>query len=304
MRLTLEQAIERVPFLTNTKEIKTTPLSGGITNQNYMVESNGLRCVIRITGANTELLGIRRDVEYMANLNAGKLGVAPEVLYYIEPESYLVTRFINGKRITCDEMVKSEILRKVANKIRTYHRELPPLGCEFNVFNRIAMLTNIAKNNNCRFPDNFEYMQIKVKHVQQILKQVPYTPTLCHNDLLNLNFLLEQDEIRILDWEYSGMGDIFFDLANFSHHHALSDEQVKILLHSYFGEVTQQSFARLKLIWPMSEIHEALWGTVQSGISELNEDFLGYANLWFGRAREVFQDSRWADWCKSVLGIN
>jgi thiamine kinase-like enzyme len=302
MTQALDQAIKQVPFLAAANDIQITPLSGGITNKNYMVESSGPRCVIRITGANTDLLGIRRDVEYLANLNAGKLGVAPEVLYYIEPEGYLVTRFIDGKHITYDEMGKLETLQKVANKIRTYHRELPPLGCEFNVFNRIAMLTNIAKNKNCKFPDDFEYLQIKVKNVEQILDQVPYIPAPCHNDLLNLNFLLEQDEIRILDWEYSGMGDIFFDLANFSHHHALGDEQVKNLLHAYFGEVTQQSFARLKLVWPMSEIHEALWGTVQSGISELNEDFLGYANLWFGRAREVFQDSRWADWCKSVLG--
>jgi len=43
-----------------------------------------------------------------------------------------------------------------------------------------------------------------------------------------MSFLDEHGELRILDWEYAGMGDIFFDLANFSHHHRLNDEQVNI----------------------------------------------------------------------------
>ena len=79
------------------------------------------------------------------------------------------------------------------------------------------------------------------------------------------------------------MGDIFFDLGNFCHHHRFSDELVQVLLQEYFGEVTPKVFAHLKLMWPMSTIHEAMWGTTQTGISTLDEDFQGYADLWFAR---------------------
>ncbi len=296
MGLTLEQAIARVPFLSNARALKTTPLAGGITNLNYQIDADGKSYVLRITGEGTEFLGIRREIEYAANLAAGKLGVAPEVEYFIEPEGYLVTRFVDGKKIPPEEMVKPENIRRVAAKLRTFHVHAPPLAAEFNVFRRIEMLTAASRQHNCKFPSDFDWIQLQVEQVEAALRRDPYTPTPCHDDLLNLNFLDEHGEVRILDWEYAGMGDIFFDLSNFSHHHALNDEQIHILLQAYFGTITPKSFARLKLMWPMSEIHEAMWGTMQTGISKLDEDFQGYADLWFGRAREAMQDARWEKW--------
>ena len=44
--------------------------------------------------------------------------------------------------------------------------------------------------------------------------------------------------------------------------------------------------------------HE-LWGTTQTGISKLDEDFQGYADLWFGRGEHV-TDFRWDQWLKDV----
>jgi thiamine kinase-like enzyme len=48
-------------------------------------------------------------------------------------------------------------------------------------------------------------------------------------------------ELRLMDWEYAGMGDIFFDLGNFAHHHRLNEEQVRFFLNEYFGEVTPKA---------------------------------------------------------------
>ena len=121
MALSLEEALARVPFLRNVKDIKTTLLSGGITNLNYKIDTDGKSYVLRITGADTDKLGIRRDVEHQANLEAGKLGVAPEVVYFIEPEAYLVTRFVNGKRLPPEEITKPDNIIRVVRKIRLFH---------------------------------------------------------------------------------------------------------------------------------------------------------------------------------------
>jgi thiamine kinase-like enzyme len=162
------------------------------------------------------------------------------------------------------------------------------------------MLTATSRRNHCKFPANFYWIVQKMREVEDALRRDPYVPRPCHDDLLNLNFLDEHGDLRILDWEYAGMGDIFFDLSNFAHHHQLNDEQVSLLLQAYFREVTPKLFARLKLMWPMSETHEAMWGTTQTGISKLDEDFQGYADLWFGRATEAMQDPRWNQWLKDV----
>ncbi len=76
--------------------------------------------------------------------------------------------------------------------------------------------------------------------------------------------------------------------------------EVRLLLQEYFGEVTPGNFARLKLMWPMSELHEAMWGTTQTGISKLEEDFQGYADLWLGRLRQHVTDFRWEQWLKDA----
>jgi thiamine kinase-like enzyme len=306
MTLTIDKAIAKVPFLAQSKNIKKTPLSGGITNLNFRIDADGKSYVIRLSGEGTDQLGIRRDVEYAANYAAGQLGIAPEVVYFIEPEGYIVTRFINGKRLPPDEIVKPDNIVRVVRKVRLFHRRGPELKGEFNVFHRVEMLTKISKSNNCKFPFDWGWIMQKKAEVEKALSKDPYIPTPCHDDLLNLNWLEEDvpgeiGEVRLLDWEYAGMGDIFYDLANFSIHHRLNDEQIRLLLLAYFGEVTAKNFARLKLLEPMSELHEAMWGTTQTGISKLEEDFQGYADLWFGRLRQHVTDNRWDQWLKVVV---
>jgi hypothetical protein len=93
------QSHRESPVPCRIKKPERNALSGGITNLNFKVEADGKAYVIRLAGANTELLGIKRDVEHVANKVAGELGIAPEVMYFIEPEGYIVTSFINGRHI-------------------------------------------------------------------------------------------------------------------------------------------------------------------------------------------------------------
>ena len=233
------------------------------------------------------------------------MGIAPEVVYFIEPENYIVTKFITGKTIPPDVIKTPDYLARVAKKIRLFHKRGPKLKGDFNVFRRVEMLTKISKSNNAKFPHDWDWIMQKAKEVEKALAKDPYIPTPTHNDLLNLNWLEEDvpgdiGEIRLLDWEYAGMGDIFFDLGNFAHHHRLNEEQVDNFLYEYFGEVTNKQYARLRLMWPMSELHESMWGTTQTGISKLEEDFQGYADLWFARFRTHVTDYRWEQWLKDV----
>ncbi len=73
------------------------PLGGGITNHNFKVVAGGEAFVLRIGGNDTDLLGIDRRVEHEASLAAAALGIGPEVVAFVEPEGYLVTRFVEGE---------------------------------------------------------------------------------------------------------------------------------------------------------------------------------------------------------------
>ena len=73
------------------------------------------------------------------------------------------------------------------------------------------------------------------------------------------------------------MGDLFFDLGNFSVNQELNDEQAFLLLENYFGEVQAQHVAHLNLMKLASDLREAFWGFLQSGISTLDFDYSTYA---------------------------
>jgi thiamine kinase-like enzyme len=99
--------------------------------------------------------------------------------------------------------------------------------------------------------------------------------------------LEDGEHLWIVDWEYAGMGDRFFDLANFSINHELDDDASRVLLDVYFGELREEDVETLELMRFMSDFREAMWGVVQSAVSELDFDFEGYARDHFERLRRT-----------------
>ena len=294
MALTLEQAIARVPGWDD-PALKVTPLGGGITNHNFRIDVGGASFVLRLVGEGTDLLGIDREIEYAANLAAAAVGVAPEVVTFLRPEGCLVTRFIDGRPIEPAEMGRPEMIARVARTLRTVHA-LAPVQGTFSPFQVVDEYAQLARERNIRFPDDFDRL-----HRQ--LDTIPARPgsdvCLCHNDLLNANFL-DDGTLRILDWEYAGMGDAFFDLANFSRNHDFHETQDVLLLQGYFGQATPGRLARLRLMRVASDMREAMWGLLQSGISQLDFDFRDYADKHFQRAGEGIGDPQWSEWLKEA----
>jgi thiamine kinase-like enzyme len=298
MALSLEEALARVPQWAGLSDLKTTLLTDGITNQNYRIDVGSESFVLRIAGANTELLGIDRHNEYDAHQAAAALGIAPEILHFIEPEGYIVSRFITGRPVPPEELARSEPLRQVAAVLRRVHA-MPAIPGTFSPFRVVEDYTQTAQHYNVAFPDNFDWLLARMAGIEAAFLQDPFTPCPCHNDLLNANFL-DDGQIRILDWEYAGMGDRFFDLANFSVNHNFDDEQDHLLIQAYFDTATPARLARLKLMKIMSDFREAMWGTVQIGTSKLDFDFRDYADKHFNRMTGNFQDPRWAQWLGEV----
>lgn len=301
MQTDLAPILARAPQLRGRDDIVVTFLSGGITNQNYRVDAGAESFVLRIGGAKTEWLGIDRANEYAATKAAAEIGIAPEIVGFILPEGYLITRFIRGREISLDEMRQPETLQEIGPTLKKIHA-LPPSRATFSPFQVVRDYEKLARENNVTtFPENYAQLRERMDEIENAFARISAAPVLCHNDLLNGNFLRdEQGNVRILDWEYAGMGDKFFDLANFAAHHELDDAQIHILLDAYFGAATPHEFARLKLMQAMSDFREAIWGVLQQGISELAFDFRAYANQFFEKLTARVKDARYAEWIAAL----
>ncbi len=258
---------------------RVIPLSGGITNHNFKVEVHGQAFVLRMGGAKTSMLGIDRQAEHQASLRAAEVGVGPEVAGFFEDEGWLVTRFIDGRPISPEAMRKPQTIRRVATALRRFH-DAAPIPGRFDAHAVVELYHHEALEQGIEIPDAYgaaHAMSSRIRHARGPQPQVP-----CHNDLLNANFL-DDGEIRIVDWEYAGMGDRFFDLANFSVNHEFGADEDQVLLTAYFGEAGVEGLASLAMMKFMSDFREAMWGVLQSGISELDFDFHGYAARHFDR---------------------
>jgi thiamine kinase-like enzyme len=261
------------------RELEIEPLGGGITNHNFVVRLDGEAYVLRIAGADTELLGIDRAAEHEAARIAAGLGVGPEVVDFVEGS--LITRFVEGGIVPVEEIRRPGCLREVAELLRRIH-EGPAFPARFDSFRVVETYRKTAEAHSVRIPPQYEKAKAHADEIERALG--PRLAQPCHNDLLNANFIRSPDGIRIVDWEYAGMGDPFFDLANFSVNHELAEDESDALLEAYFGEVTDEALEHLHEMRFMSDFREAMWGVLQQGISKLDFDYEDYASRHFERA--------------------
>jgi thiamine kinase-like enzyme len=254
-------------------------LSGGITNRNFRVDVNGVSFVLRVGGNDTNLLGIDRKVEHAASLRAAEVGVGPEVVAFVESKGWLVTRFIDGRAVPPEELRTPEGIRRVAAVIRKIH-EAAAIPGRFDAYVVVDQYREEAKKHGVWIPAEFDHAHYASERIRRARGPQPQVP--CHNDLLNANFL-DDGALRIVDWEYAGMGDRFFDLANLSVNHDFGIDEDRQLLEAYFGVERDADLAALRLMRLMSDFREAMWGVLQSGISTLDFDFRQYADKHFTR---------------------
>ena len=266
------------------QDLQVEVLSGGITNQNLKVDVGGEAFVLRVAGKNTALLGIDREAELAATEAAAAAGIGPEVVAFVLPEGWLVTRFVEGDTPSIERMRERDMLRRVADALYAFHAG-PTIQGTFDSFRVVETYRETALERGGTVPDAYEWAHEIAGRIEA--KRSADAPVPCHNDLLNANFLFDGERLRIVDWEYAGMGDRFFDLANFSINHELDESESAMLLSAYFGGVRDADAQALALMRFMSDFREAMWGVVQSAVSELDFDFVAYATEHFERLRRT-----------------
>ena len=255
-------------------------LGGGITNHNVKVTRPDGVFVLRIAGRETDVLGIDRRVERAATEAAAAAGVGPEVVAFVEPEGWLVTRFIEGAAPPLGSLREPAQLHRVGAAVRAVH-DGPAIPGRFDALAVVEVYRDAAVARGATVPAAFTDAYATARRIEARRRGV--TLRSCHNDLLNTNFIDDGDRLRIVDWEYAEMGDPYFDLANFAVNHELDDRERGEFLRAY-GEPDARDPATLDLMRFMSDFREAMWGVIQGVVSELDFDFGGYAAQHFERS--------------------
>jgi thiamine kinase-like enzyme len=283
----------------NGLDISATVLSLGITNRNYKVEIGGEAFVVRLPGRDTELLGIDRATERDAAQAAAAAGVAPEVFGYVAERRALITRFVEADPLPPEDLERDEVLDAVVTSMKAIHA-MPLLRSTFDAFDVVREYRRTASDRGVSIPDAYEEALGAADAIRAAFETAPMPACSCHNDLLNANLLMRGGQVVIVDYDYAGVGDRFFDLGNIAINNGMSQEAQRRLLEKYFGEVRPVHVARQALMRVMSDFREAMWGVVQQGISDLDFDYVEYANGHFARCLGSIEDPRFGDWVRDA----
>lgn len=202
------------------------PIKHGLTNQSWLVRSDCDVVVVRISNPSSDRLLIDRDSECIILDAVGSAGIGAPVLLCDPQQRVLVTRYLGSHWSDRDAQLTQNIAR-LGTTFRKLHSIQPPTGVH-----RVALQSVLDS-----------YLRTLERSAQCDVSLVPQLrglamrldgrpPSLCHNDVHRLN-IVDNGSIRLIDWEYAGVGSPPFDLASVCVYHAYSAAQREVLLAAY-----------------------------------------------------------------------
>ena len=283
------------------KDVKISPLSGGLTNENYLVEAGRERYVMRIPGTSTELLSIDRVNEVYNARAAASTGIGPAVLEHVPQLDVMVLEFIPGPTMSAETLQSERMVRRMAESFKRLHAASPFLKA-FDMFRLIEAYLQIVEEHQVRIPADYRKRLPLLAEIERAVRVGALPNVSCHNDLLCENFIDDGQCLRIVDYELSGNNDACFDLGNTAQEASLDDELRAVLCQAYFGRLDRQQLARMNLFALMSDVGWTLWGAIQAKISTLDFDFTDYYTTRWNRALTVMESDRVAAWLRQARG--
>jgi thiamine kinase-like enzyme len=289
-----DEAVARVS-LWKGENAQISPLSGGLTNENYLVSAAGKRYVVRVPGQSTELLAIDRANEVHNTRAAATTGIGPKVLEVIPDLDVMVLEFIDGPTMSATSLQSVEMARRMAASFRRLHSG-PRFLQDFNMFRLIENYLDIVEAHDVTIPPDYRARLPTIAEIERAVAAGSLASVPCHNDLLCENFIDDGGALRIVDYELSGNNDPCFDLGNTAQEAEFDDRLRAVLCEAYFGRADPQQLARMNLFALMSDVGWTLWGAIQAKISALDYDFKGYYTTRWDRALAALDSDRLGSW--------
>lgn len=294
MTITIDEIIVRIPDWRG-RNVRVTPLSGGLTNTNVCVHVDGQAFVVRIPGEQTDLLAIDRDNEHHNTRVAAQAGVGPRVHYYLADCRVMVLEHIAGVTLCQHDLHRPEMPARLAQALRTLHAG-PRFLHDFDMLALADLYLETIDRLGADVPNGLDERLDQMARIQRALARRPLPKVPCHNDLLAGNLIDDGQTLRIVDFEYSGNNDPCFELGNACQEQEYGVEQIAELCQAYFGRHDAALVARVKLQMIVSDFGWALWAAIQTRISRIDFDFWEYGVNRWRRAQAKLDSQQFENW--------
>jgi len=238
--LNLKQALVRVPGLAADSVIRV--LSDGPSNTSWLVKRGGELCVLRLDKPFAAELGLDRNAEHDVAETASLAGIGAEPLFFDADNGISLRQFLPGRAWQDSDLQQPDKLQLLASRLRDLHA-LPPVGKYYE--------PGLAARRYARQLGTIE-AQVMADQANLLLAELRFQrgrECLCHNDLVAANILDCSNGLMLIDWEYAGLGDPWFDLALVIEHHQLNDGLQDVFIQAYLNRQPRESEISRLLLW-------------------------------------------------------
>lgn len=218
-------------FNVEVKDIKNvSTLKKGMTNRSFLFEIGEDKFIMRIPGEGTDKL-INRNNEYQVYTKVSALQISDEIIYFNPENGVKITKFIKNTRV-CDPLNQND-LKKCISFLRSFHERKIIVSHTFDLFAQIEYYESLFGGESLYS----DYLQVKSKiySLKKYIDAMNPEYYLTHIDAVPDNFLIDdQENIRLIDWEYAGMQDVHVDLAMFSIYSGYEKNEIDTIIDIYF----------------------------------------------------------------------
>ena len=274
-------------------------LSGGLTNLNLKVTTPKRAYVARLSSEQSSLLAIDRAAEHSNSQAAAQSGAAPGVLAYVPEQNLLVVEFVEGRTWTEQDILNPANALRIGAVCRKLHAG-PRFVNDFNMMQLQPHYLSIVQQRGFRLPDRYLDFTEQTHAIAQALAVQHVATVPCNNDLLAANFIDAGDQLWLIDYEYSGNNDPFFEIGNIWSEATGNPDDLERLVSSYIGHTSQSLTARARLWGLMSKYGWMLWASIQDGSSALDFDFWSWGLEKYDRAVAEFDSPEFGTWLESA----
>jgi thiamine kinase-like enzyme len=263
----VDELISRIPELSEGL-LRYERLSGGLCNQTYKVITKSRPLVLRINSSQNEYLNLTRGSEVEVMKFAHREGFAPDVVVSHDPEQFVVTEFVEGRTLERADLNDDRIKGMIMDQLKRIHR-MKVDGRICSPYTLIFGYLKGADQFQVRHPEGLTRI---LNRVEQIAHERSYDKQFngkfCHNDSFLCNMIYAGEELKVIDWELSGIGDVLFELTLIPISNQFGEAEDREWLSSYIGYDDDDLFRAYQDMKFVSMVREVAWGMFFSGLTK------------------------------------
>lgn len=259
-------------------------LEGGMSNYTFVVESAGKKYTYRVPGKFAEKF-VNRDDEWYNIQQINKLNLN-NVTNYVEILSgEKLAEYVEGTIMSETDVVSYNDMSVAA--LKKLHGSDLQLK-DYNAFGRLDDDERYCREKGFVHPEAYHQLRARLDEMRQMYKQVALVP--CHCDYQPTNLVISGDKLYVLDWEFAGMNDPFYDIACYGN--AGLDKALS-LLAAYVGhEPTADELRRMffhRAFQCLQWYNVAIFKDLVGLSKDLNMDFNQVALMFLGMTQELIE---------------